>query len=390
MGADRLVLMTADTVGGVWQYALQLSDSLSRRHRHRVALATMGAPLTPAQRRQAASLAGVTLHESGFRLEWMEQPARDVAKAGRWLLALEDRLRPDVVHLNQFAFGALPFAAPTLLVAHSCVASWWRAVHGTEAPAHWDRYREVVRDGLAGADLVAAPTRDMLLSLGRNYGHRRAGLVLPNGRDPEFFPPGSKHPVIISAGRLWDQAKNLRALEAVAPGIAWPIEVAGPTRAPDGSLRESVGLRLLGELPATELAGRFARASICAHPARYEPFGLAPLEAALAGCALVLGDLPSLREIWGRAALYVAPDDHEALRVALQRLISDPSLLREMAARAREVALRYSGAHMARDYLRAYAQAGATAGSDGTAGPVGIAGALASFHSTAEEKQCAS
>ncbi len=31
-------------------------------------------------------------------------------------------------------------------------------------------------------------------------------------------------------------------------------------------------------------------------PARYEPFGLSVLEAALSGCALVLGDIPSLRE----------------------------------------------------------------------------------------------
>ncbi|HZH07042.1 MAG TPA: glycosyltransferase, partial [Lautropia sp.] len=167
MDADRLVLMTADTIGGVWQYALQLSASLTRHHRLRVALATMGAPLTPAQRREAALLPGVTLHESNFALEWMEQPWDEVAKAGDWLLALEDRLRPDIVQLNQFAFGALPFKAPTLLVAHSCVLSWWRAVHGTKPPAQWDRYREVVRAGLAGADLVAAPTRDMLLSLTR-------------------------------------------------------------------------------------------------------------------------------------------------------------------------------------------------------------------------------
>jgi predicted dehydrogenase len=123
MDADRLVLMTADTIGGVWQYALQLSASLTRHHRLRVALATMGAPLTPAQRREAALLPGVTLHESNFALEWMEQPWDEVAKAGDWLLALEDRLRPDIVQLNQFAFGALPFKAPTF---------WWR----TRASSH--------------------------------------------------------------------------------------------------------------------------------------------------------------------------------------------------------------------------------------------------------------
>jgi glycogen(starch) synthase len=377
--AERKVLLTADTVGGVWHYALQLAGSLSRTHRYRVALATMGAPLTRAQRGEVARLAGVTLHESRFRLEWMQDPWEDLERAGQWLLALEDRLRPDLVHLNQFAFGSLPFGAPKLLVAHSCVVSWWRAVRGEAPPPQWDRYRAVVRAGLAGADLVAAPTRDMLSSLAFNHGHRQAGLVLPNGRDPDLFPAAPKRPLIVSAGRLWDEAKNLRALEAVAPDVAWPIEVAGNTCAPGGSVRVSSGLTLLGELSGGDLARRFAAASICAHPVRYEPFGLAPLEAALAGCALVLGDLSSLRETWGSAALYVPPNDHRALRAALQRLIADPGLLHEMSRRAHEVALRHSGAGMARAYVAAYAwtrQAAARAG--------------ASLHTAVEEKQCAS
>jgi glycogen(starch) synthase len=352
-----LVLMTTDTVGGVWHYAVGLATSLIEDHGLRVALATMGTPLSGAQRRQVASLAGLTLHESSYRLEWMAEPWADVACAGDWLLALERRLAPDLVHLNQFAFGALPFAAPTLLVAHSCVVSWWQAVHGTEPPAHWARYREVVRAGLAGAGLVGAPTRDMLRSLARNHGYQGQALVLPNGRDSRLYRPQPKSAVVIGAGRLWDEAKNLRALEAIGPFMPWPIEVAGSARGPDGRLRPSHGVRLLGELSAGELAGRLAQASICAHPARYEPCGLVPLEAALAGCALVLGDLPSLRETWKDAAIYIPPDDHAALRSALLRLIHQSDLLREMSQRARKVALCHSSGAMAQAYVAAYARA---------------------------------
>jgi len=356
------VLMTADTVGGVWQYALQLAGSLARRRGAQVALATMGAPPTPSQRREAGSIPGMILHASGFRLEWMSDPWNDIALAGQWLLALEDQLKPDIVHLNQFAFGPLPFKAPTLLVAHSCVVSWWQAVHGTQPPPQWDRYREVVRAGLAAADLVAAPTRDMLMSLARNHGCGGTGIVLANGRDPQAFEPGLKRPLIISAGRLWDEAKNMRALERIAPDVAWPIEVAGPTRSPDGLLWRSQGLCLLGELSAGELARRLAEASICVHPARYEPFGLAPLEAALAGCALVLSDLASLREIWGTAAFYVPPDDHDALAAALKELIADSDLLSRMSQQARAVALRHSDVAMAAAYEVAYSTAASAAG----------------------------
>ncbi|NUZ05553.1 glycosyltransferase family 4 protein [Piscinibacter koreensis] len=350
---DRLVLMTADTVGGVWSHALELAGGLGQRG-VRVALATMGQPLTALQRRQVARLPTVTVHESEYRLEWMATPWDDVRRAGQWLLRLEASLRPDVVHLNQFAFGALPFTAPTLLVAHSCVMSWWRAVHGTAPPAAWDRYRQAVIAGLAGATRVGAPTQAMLASLTNNYAYAGRGVVLPNARSGDAYAPGTKEPLILSAGRLWDAAKNLAALEAVAPSLPWPVVVAGATAQPTGGVRQTRSVRALGELCPEGLAAEYARASIYALPARYEPFGQTPLEAALSGCALVLGDLPSLREIWGGAALYVPPDDTDALRACLMRLIDDPALRRRCAAKALARAQRFTPERMVKAYLAAY------------------------------------
>ena len=57
------------------------------------------------------------------------------------------------------------------------------------------------------------------------------------------------------------------------------------------------------------------RATIFALPARYEPFGLSALEAGLAGCALVLGDIP-MREVWHDAAMFVPPEQPAALENA--------------------------------------------------------------------------
>jgi glycosyltransferase involved in cell wall biosynthesis len=261
-----------------------------------------------------------------------------------------------VLHLNQFAFGALRFRAPTLVVAHSCVLSWWRAVRGGSAPAHFDRYRHVVAAGLAGAGLVAAPTRAMLDALAEHHGLARPGLVLPNGRSPLVYRPSAKQPVVLSAGRLWDEAKNLAALEAVAPELPWPVYVAGATRNPGGGTRETRAVQALGELSPSALAVQMSQAAIYALPARYEPFGQSALEAALSGCALVLGDIGSLRELWGPAALYVAPDDHDALRDALLRLIEQPSLRDALARSARARALRFTPARMAHAYRRAYRQ----------------------------------
>lgn len=356
MAAERAprVLMTADTVGGVWTYAVELARALDARG-VQVALATMGAPVAPHQRAQLAG-SQVVLHESRFRLEWMQDAGEDVRRAGDWLLALEQAFAPDLVHLNQYAFGALPFRAPTLVVAHSCVLSWWRAVHATEAPAEWDGYRALVRQGLAGAGLVAAPTRAMLDTLAGNHGFAGAGLVLPNGCGPGLFAPARKQHTVFAAGRFWDAAKNLAALEEVAPDLPWPVRVAGPATQPDGGTVVPRGVDFLGPLPREALARELAHAAIYALPARYEPFGLSVLEAALSGCALVLGDIASLRETWGPAACYVPPGDPAALQAALARLIDKPAERARLARAARTRAQHFTLEGKCRAYLAAYAR----------------------------------
>lgn len=345
--------MTADAVGGVWTYALDLARALAP-HDVSVALATVGRLPTPAQRAEAAAIPGLTLHPSAFALEWMADPWEDVARAGDWLLGLERDFQPDVVHLNGYAHGALPWRAPVLMVGHSCVLSWWRAVHGEDAPPAWDRYRAEVRRGLRAADRVVAPTQAMLDAIETHYGPFAAGQVIPNGRDLNVFTPGEKQSFVFSAGRLWDEAKNIGALAEAARDLPWPVSLAGDMAHPNGQSAMPAHVRLLGCLTPAQVAGWLARAAIYALPARYEPFGLSGLEAGLSGCALVLGDIPSLREVWGDAALFVPPDDADALRDALCRLIGDAELRREMGERARFRAQAHTSERMAEAYFKAY------------------------------------
>jgi glycosyltransferase involved in cell wall biosynthesis len=173
--------------------------------------------------------------------------------------------------------------------------------------------------------------------------------VIPNGREAAAFAPRAKEPFVAGVGRLWDEAKNLETLDRAAAALPWPVLLAG-----DSGGRRCSAARLLGELPPDATAALLARASVFAAPARYEPFGLAALEAGLSGCALVLGDIPSLREVWGDAAAFVAPDDAEALAYAVRRLIDVPSMCSDAAARARRRALRYDRASMAEAYVRLY------------------------------------
>jgi glycosyltransferase involved in cell wall biosynthesis len=349
------ILMTADTLGGVFTYAIELARGLAERG-IRTSLATMGGPLSASQREAAVRVRGLELFESSFQLEWMDDPWDDVARAGDWLLEIEERVRPEVVHLNGYAHGALGFRAPTLVVAHSCVLSWWAAVLGEKAPPRYDRYRREVARGLASASAVVAPTLAMMDALVGHYGVPAQVAVIPNAADPERFHPGSKEAFILAVGRLWDQAKNIAALGEVAKGLPWPIRVAGSDVHPGGGARPIASLEHIGLLSPSDVAAALSRASIYALPARYEPFGLSILEAALSGCALVLGDMPSLRETWGDAALYVDPGDTGALRSALQTLIDKPKLRQEMALRARARAFVYSPRRMVQGYLHLYGE----------------------------------
>jgi glycogen(starch) synthase len=352
----RRVLVTSDTLGGVFSYVVELTRFLSASAIE-VVLATMGGPLDPAQRVEIGRIPRVVLHESSFALEWMDEPWTDVDRAGDWLLALENRYRPDLVHLNGYAHAALPWRAPTVVVGHSCMLSRWRAVEKESPPPRYAEYARRVRDGLSRADAVVAPTHAMLGLLRAEYGELEPSYVIENGADPERFKPAEKQPFFLAAGRLWDRAKNLSLLTEVAPGLPWPVFVAGDlARASRADGPTTPNLEWLGRVSQAELARVMGRAAVFVHPALYEPFGLAPLEAALSGAALVLGDIASLREIWGDAALYVAPSDPRAWVEMLSALALDEERRRALARAAKERAMNLTSAKMALAYRALYSE----------------------------------
>lgn len=348
------ILLTTDTTGGIWNFCLELTRDL-QPHGIGVELATLGRPLTPAQKNSARAMENLTLHESSFRLEWMKDPWEDVDQAGRWLLDLEQKFQPGLIHLNSPAFGSLPWQAPVLLTAHSCLHSWHLAVHGgpPRFPG-WETYRTRIGEGLLRADLVTAPTRSLLETLQNLYGPFNAAHPVPPCRSVREFHAEHREPFILAAGRLWDEGKNFRVLESAAPGFGWPIFVAGEERHPDGGSVHLDGVHHLGYLPEEELARWMGRASIFVHPALYEPFGLAPLEAALAGCCLVLGDLPTLREVWDGAALFVPPGDADSLGKGVRHLITHYRHRQRLRDLAHERALHFTPGRTTDGYLALY------------------------------------
>ena len=299
------ILMTTDAVGGVWQYSLDLATGLSQRGAG-LLLATLGPRPSDAQRQQASSIPGITLTESDYPLEWMNNPWSGVDASGHWLRQLQANYCADLIHLNGYSHGVLAWNKPVVIVAHSCVFSWWRAVHGAVPGPQWAEYKTRVMQGLKAASAIVAPTVAMANNLATEYDVAvdKITSIANFSLVPRTVSP-AKQPVIVAAGRIWDEAKNLKPLSALAPRLQWELRIA------DGTLTHA------------NLCHEMTRASIFAHPSLYEPFGLSVLEAARSHCCLVLSDIPSLRELWDGAALFIDPRDTQEWVSQLNHLAGD-------------------------------------------------------------------
>jgi glycogen(starch) synthase len=353
------ILMTSDTVSGIWNHSLQLAAELEP-HGVEILLAALGPAPHQCQIDEARKIPNLRLVHGNYKLEWMDNPWDDIARADSWLLDLEQHACPDVIHLNHYAHGNLPWNASVLIVAHTCVLGWWEAIKGNPAPESWNRYRSLVSQSLRAAQLVITPTRARAAEIQRFYGPLTNTQVILNGRNANGFFPLDKERFILSAGQFTDETRNIAALQSIAEDIPWPILVAGDNRDLDGQLQPPHGIQTLSLNP-DQFADKLAHCPIFALPARYEPIGLTILEAALSACALILGDIPALREIWDGIALFVHPDDTDELRSSINSLIDRWPLRQWLGARARNRALQHHSRRMASSYLSAYRRLAANA-----------------------------
>lgn len=351
------VLLTTDTVGGVWDHTVTLARELDGSG-HEVLVAVIG---EPRDERLAALPVGVQVVWRAYRLEWMQDAADDVREAGDWLVGLAEVWNPDVVHLNQIAYAARRFPAPVLVAVHSDVLSWFPHVNGHEAPAdEWATYAGWLRDGLQAADAVVTPTAYQAELTHRYYG-AEVTRVIHNGIAFDDVEPAERaESLVLCVGRLWDRGKGADVLDEAAALLGAdgpPIHAIGETVAPHGETCTLRHVAAHGRVERAQVDEWMRRATIYVAPSRYEPFGLAPLEAALHGCALVLSDIGTFRELWDGCAEFFPTGDAAALADALRRVNEDARLRDRLAKAARTRAIRrYTARRMAGEYIELYRQ----------------------------------
>lgn len=266
-----------------------------------------------------------------------------------WVLSVSAAFGPDVVHLADARHANLPWGAPVLVEADPCLGEGWR---WKNEPNEIDPFeRRQFAAGLVAADLVVASTRSGLEELSRFYGPFEATFLIPNGCSPRIRRARRKTRTIFSVAERGDLESGL--WDRIAPHLDWPVSVAagfdGVVSGPGAGCVEH-----LGTLPPAAFDARLDAAAIYGAPSRQMPAGDRILQAASRGCALVLGDLPGLREHWEGAAVFLPPHEEAAWCGLLQLLIHDENARRELGLRARLRARRFSARARAKRCLGAY------------------------------------
>jgi glycogen synthase len=361
------VLVTTDTLGGVWAYARELVTGLVSRGAH-VTLVSFGEIPLPQHTAWMEKLPDLDYRPTAFRLDWMQYAEQDLQDSAAYLTSLVQELRPDLLHLNQMCYGNLPVRVPRIVVAHGDLITWWKGVHGHEPEqrpwVNW--YRNVIRRGIAQASAVIAPSQWMLNALCETYTQPSYCKVIYPGRNPLLFNPYiNKEDSVLAVGRLIDAGQQVSLLTQHAHRL--PVCIVG-TEAPARSLRlpiradvkvatETLSVALKGPQTDAQMRMLYSRASMFAATSRYEPFGIASVEAALSRCAIVANDIPSLREVWDDAAVYFRANDASSLAEVVHRLSTQRDLCRGYANRAYHRAReRFSSKRMLDEYLQLYGE----------------------------------
>lgn len=312
-----------------------------------MSVASIGPALKPSQRAAAAE-AQVEVSEEEFYPPGMPD-SQGLRRCGQWLLKLQQAFGPDVVHLWGPLHADLPWERPVLAAVHDCPPQWWRALAGSGGPEQWWQvFGRQFQRGIESADLVTVPTKSLLGRLRQQYAGMGQAEVVACGRDPGCASPGCKEPMLLTVSHPEDGSPHMSVMQRVSWKLRWPVFAAG--------WHGEVGVRGLGELSAGEWRGWLGRASIFALPLREEPLGLWAVEAAMAGCVLVLGDSPSMREQWEGAAEFVDVGDASGVAAMITMLINRPGQREQLAAAARRRAWSFNRRRMVSAYLHAYTQ----------------------------------
>ncbi len=270
-----------------------------------------------------------------------------------------------------FVYGPLPSARPANLPDDEWL-SWLRTPDASGAQRLLSRVafgqarlaaRFLWRRTLRRADAITVEARANAPST------RPDAIVIPPGIDVvQFSPDGPGEPAtgrVIAVGNLLGRKGYdllLRAVALAKRGYR-PTHLllvgSGPEERPLRQLAHKLGIEssvtFTGHVPRAELPRLLRTAEVFCHPASFDTFPLAALEAMACGVTPVVSSAGALPEIVGEAGLVHPVGDEQELARLILEVLSSSSVRQNLGTAARtRVVERFTWQAMCDSYLDLY------------------------------------
>lgn len=299
----------------------------------------------------------------------------------QWLMAeIFARQGLDVLHVPHFNVPLL-YRKPFVVTIHDLL---WHEVKGLSVTTlnpleyliKYVGYRLVVRHALSGARRILVPTRTIGKKLVREYQVDGRKVVIATEATSRNFRPtkrrpktlakyGLEEPFVIYTGSAYPHKNIPMAAQAVKSlidaGVKLTLVIASARSefldrllAELGRNGSDRGVRVLGFVPDHDLVALYASATAFIQPSRSEGFGLTGLEAMATGLPVIASNTDVLREVYGKAAMYIDPQSSQDMSIAIKHLLTNTSLWRKLSVMGVRRAREYSWSRLARKTITAY------------------------------------
>jgi len=238
--------------------------------------------------------------------------------------------------------GSDSYQTLRLLQRHSLHAIGRRDLSSLAGP--WWSFRRAARYVLETVHVLLPNSQAELEQIEHHFGLRRAAVIVPNAVDPKCFSPqaagqNAKRDGVLCVGRIEPRKNQLALIKALRNATVRLTLVGEPGRFVASYARRcrreaGPNVRFAGQQPASSLPAFYRAAKVHACVSWYETPGLASLEAAACGCAIVVTPGGCTREYFGTDAFYCQPDDPQSIRSAVLRALESEAPC-ELAGRVR-------------------------------------------------------
>jgi glycosyltransferase involved in cell wall biosynthesis len=294
----------------------------------------------------------------------------DQVTFGRFL----KKLQPDLVHFGMTPQEPMLYWGKRITTAHDLTMFHYVRAGGLPIVVHWARmvgYRVTFWWSLRRASKIITPTQFVADDIAKHYPFTKDKLTFTyESSEPELAtqaeqPPAVNTPFIMHVGSPFPH-KNIEGLIAAFEIIKQKhpklqLVLAGKNEKYFQALQDSLSnnpikdsVVFTGFVPDSALKWLYQNAEAYVLPSFSEGFGLVGLEAMVHGCPLVSSNATCLPEVYGQAAQYFDPHNPKDIAKAIDVVISDASLQKDLVKKGQAQLKKYSWQKMAEQTLAVY------------------------------------